>query len=142
MKQLPKAIKKSNLKKMKKTKSRLCSLFQQWMSFKLLVLLLLSSGGSCLYAQSGRIVTGTVVDSNREPLYGVTVMVRNKPGVGVITDFDGKFSITLAPEDTHLVVSFLGMATQTINVSGRSTFNIVMESDSRIFDEVVVVGFG
>lgn len=127
---------------MKKTKSRLCSLFQQWMSFKLLVLLLLSSGGSCLYAQSGRIVTGTVVDSNREPLYGVTVMVRNKPGVGVITDFDGKFSITLAPEDTHLVVSFLGMATQTINVSGRSTFNIVMESDSRIFDEVVVVGFG
>jgi TonB-linked SusC/RagA family outer membrane protein len=127
---------------MKKIKSRLWPLLSQWMSCKLLVLLLLLPGGSCLYAQSGRIVEGTVVDSNQEPLYGVTVLVRNKPGVGVITDFDGRFSINLAPEDTHLEVSFLGMTSQTINVSNRSSFFIVMEADSRIFDEVIVVGFG
>jgi len=127
---------------MKKTKSRLWPLFNQWMSFKLLVLLLLSSGGSCLYAQSGRVVEGTVVDSKEEPLYGVTILVKGKPGVGVITDFDGKFSINLAPEDTQLEVSFLGMVTQTINVSGQSTFRVVMKEDSQIFDEVIVVGYG
>lgn len=127
---------------MKKTKSRLWPLFNQWMSFKLLVLLLLSSGGSCLYAQSGRVVEGTVVDSKEEPLYGVTILVKGKPGVGVITDFDGKFSIALAPEDTELEVSFLGMATQTINVAARTSIRVVMQEDSQIFDEVIVVGFG
>src|SRR5690554_247743 len=127
---------------MKKTKSRLWPLFNQLASFKLLVLLLLMSGGSVLFAQSGRVVEGTVVDSNQDPLYGVTILVKDKPGVGVITDFDGRFSLTLAPEDTELVVSFLGMATQTINVEGQSTLSIEMIEDSQIFDEVVVVGFG
>lgn len=127
---------------MKKTKSRLWPLFNQLASFKLLLLLLLMSGGSVLFAQSGRVVEGTVVDSNQDPLYGVTILVKGKPGVGVITDFDGRFSISLAPEDTELVVSFLGMATQTINVEGQSTLSIEMIEDSQIFDEVIVVGFG
>lgn len=127
---------------MKKTKSRLWPLFNQWMSFKLLVLLLLSSGGSCLYAQSGRVVEGTVVDSNQEPLYGVTILVKDKPGVGVITDFDGRFSIQLSEGDNELELSFLGMKSQTLRVGERSHLMVVMEDDSQIFDEVVIVGFG
>ncbi|HBX87041.1 MAG TPA: SusC/RagA family TonB-linked outer membrane protein [Marinilabiliaceae bacterium] len=127
---------------MKKTKSRLWPLFNQWVSLKLLAFLVIWSGGACLYAQSGRLVEGTVVDSKQEPLYGVTILVKDKPGVGVITDFDGRFSINLAPEDNELVISFLGMTTQTVNVVGKSTLSIVMVEDSKIFDEVVVVGFG
>ncbi len=126
---------------MKKTKNRIRPLIKQWMGFSLLLLLLLS-GVSSLYAQSGRIVTGTVVDSNKEPLYGVAILVKGKPGVGVITDFDGKFSINLEAKDTELVISFLGMVNQTVSVVGKSNLSIVMEQDSRVVDEVMVVGFG
>lgn len=127
---------------MKKTKNRLRPLYQQWMSKKLLVLFLCLIGFSGLYAQEGRVVEGTVVDARQEPLYGVTIMVKGRPGVGVITDFDGRFSIPLTEGDTELEVSFLGMKSQTINVGGKSKLMVVMEEDSQIFDEVVIVGYG
>lgn len=121
-------------------KQTLCHHSFKWLSVKLLIALfaLLNSGG--LYAQ-GR-VEGTVVDSNQEPLYGVTILVVGKPGVGVITDFDGKFAINLDEGDQVLEFSFLGMESQRINLQGRSQIRVVMQESLQIFDEIVVVGYG
>lgn len=127
---------------MKKTKSHLWPLFNQLVGLKLLALLLLLTGGSYIFAQTSRVVEGTVVDSNNEPLYGVAITVKDKPGVGVISDLDGRFSIRLEQEDTELVFTFLGMTTQTVNVANQNRIFVTMVEDAQIFSEVVVVGFG
>src|SRR5690606_39098640 len=127
---------------MKKTKSHLWPLFNQLVGIKLLALLLLLTGGSYIFAQTSRVVEGTVVDSNNEPLYGVAITVKDKPGVGVISDLDGRFSIRLEQGDTELVFTFLGMTTQTVNVANQNRIFVTMVEDAQIFSEVVVVGFG
>lgn len=128
--------------KMKKTKSRFDRLLKRWMNVRLLVSLMLLLCGADLLAQGSRVVQGTVTGDDQEPLYGVTVVVKNRPGVGVITDFDGKFSITLNAEDTMLEFAFLGMETQIVDVSKVNSVKIVLKPDTKMFDEVVIVGFG
>ncbi len=87
---------------MNKKKRCFCHLLIRWLVTKVLFILFLS--GTALNAQSSRTVEGKIVDSNQDPLYGVTILVKNKPGVGTITDFEGKFSINLQPEDTILMI--------------------------------------
>jgi TonB-linked SusC/RagA family outer membrane protein len=98
--------------------------------------------GIIVFSQGQQIVRGTVVDTQNEPLYGVTVVVRDQPGVGVVTDFNGEFTLTLDGSQTVLVFSFLGMESQTIDVRGRNQVRVVMQESSRVFDEVIIVGYG
>ena len=60
---------------------------------------------------------------------------------GTVTDFDGNFSLNVKPGAT-IVVSFIGFKTQEIAVGNQSTFNIKMEDDNAVLEEVVVVGYG
>lgn len=89
----------------------------------------------------GKTVTGTVVDGTGEPLIGVSVLVKGTTA-GAITDFDGKFSIPNVKAGSTLVVSYIGYATQEIKVGNQTTFNITMEDDNQLLDEVVVIGYG
>ena len=107
-----------------------------------MISLMLLAMGVNLLAQQRQTVRGTVVDSANEPLIGVAVTVKNNPGVGVVTDIDGKFSITLEGNNTVLEFSFLGMERQTIDVKGRNDIRVVMKEDTKIFDEVIIVGYG
>lgn len=107
-----------------------------------MISLMLLAVGVNLLAQQRQTVRGTVVDSANEPLIGVAVTVKNNPGVGVVTDIDGRFSITLEGNNTVLEFSFLGMERQTIDVKGRSDIRVVMKEDTKIFDEVIIVGYG
>ncbi len=59
---------------------------------------------------------------------------------GVITDFNGQFTLNVAQGKT-LVFSYVGYTTQEITVKG-SSLKIIMEEDSKTLDEVVVVGYG
>ena len=86
-------------------------------------------------------MTGTVVDGTGEPLIGVSVLVKGTTA-GAITDFDGKFSIPNVKAGSTLVVSYIGYATQEIKVGNQTTFNITMEDDNQLLDEVVVIGYG
>ena len=61
---------------------------------------------------------------------------------GAVTDLNGKFSIDKAPANAQLVVSYVGYRTQTIATDGRSSFNVTLEEDKQLLDEVVVVGYG
>jgi TonB-linked SusC/RagA family outer membrane protein len=115
--------------------------FSRWFSPKLFVSLMLFFIGLNLMAQ-GKRVEGTIVDSKNEPLIGVNVTVKDKPGVGVITSVDGKFAITVDNANAVLVISFLGMETQSISVKDNTQLRIVMVEDNKIFSEVVIVGFG
>lgn len=87
-------------------------------------------------------VKGTVVSAtDSEPMIGVAIQEKGS-GNGCITDFDGNFSLQVKNSDATLSVSFIGYKTQTIEVKGRQAINIRMEEDSKLLDEVVVVGYG
>src|SRR5690606_9842452 len=86
------------------------------------------------------VVTGTVIDSNGEPIPGVTVSVQGT-SIGTATDINGKYSLTV-PEGVTLVFSFIGFETQNIEVGDRSVINVTLSEDMTSLDEVVVVGYG
>ncbi len=93
------------------------------------------------WAQQGNItVTGQVVDQQNEPLIGVTVQVVGQQG-GTVTDFDGNYSIKVAPNGT-LKFTYVGYQEQTIAVGGKTTINVMMKDDAELLQEVVVVGYG
>ena len=105
---------------------------------KCLLLLLMVLAGSSLWVQLT--VTGTVTDSNYDPVPGVSVVIKGT-SVGTISDIDGNYALQAAASDV-LVFSFVGMDTQEVAVEGRSTINVTMQSSFLDLEEVVVVGYG
>ena len=93
--------------------------------------------GSFIYAQT---VSGTVSDVSG-PLPGVNVVVKGTT-TGTQTDFNGKYSLEVSSAGAILEFSFLGYATQQIAVNGQSTINVLLEEDTSVLDEVVVIGYG
>ena len=87
-------------------------------------------------------ISGQVFDDMDAPVPGANVYIKNSPGVGTITDADGKFTIEASKNDV-LVVSFLGYKTYEYLVE-RSSGNvkIQLEQDSQVLEETVVVGMG
>lgn len=85
-------------------------------------------------------ITGQVTDTTGEPVMGATVRA-TEDGSGTVTDMDGNFSIQVSLGG-KLEISFIGMATQVITVSNQSPLRVVLAEDSKILDEVVVVGYG
>lgn len=85
-------------------------------------------------------VKGNVVSSeDGQPIIGATVMAKGTT-VGVSTDIDGNFSLNVPSGVKTLVVSFVGMVSQEVAV--KPNLHIVLESDSQILDDVMVVAFG
>lgn len=86
-------------------------------------------------------VKGTVKDINGEPLIGATIVNKFAKDEGTIADFDGNFEISISPTAT-LLVSYTGYVTQEVQVKGSERLNIKLREDSKVLEEVVVVGFG
>ena len=87
-------------------------------------------------------IIGTVSDEKQEAFPGVKVVVQNTTN-GVITDVNGKYSITTEKKDGLVLrFSYMGYVTQDVFVAGREELNITMETESQVFDEIVVVGYG
>lgn len=90
------------------------------------------------YAQIN--IMGTVSDDIGEVLPGVNIMVKGSQK-GVITDLNGKFSISVASGST-LVFSYMGYESQEVKIGNNRNLNIVLKSSSATLDEVVVTGYG
>lgn len=95
-----------------------------------------------MMAQSKITVSGTVTDKNGETVIGASVRVKGNESLGTITDFDGKYQISGVASNASLIFSYIGMKEQIVAVNGRSSINVVMEENSQLIDEVVVVGYG
>ena len=93
-----------------------------------------------LFAQS-KAITGTVVDENKMPLPGASILVKGL-NIGLSTDFDGNFSLNVPETGEVLVVSYLGYMTKELVISKNLTFNIQLDIDTNTLDEIVVVGYG
>lgn len=97
---------------------------------------------SALLMLQENMVTGKVVDaSSGDPLPGVNVLIKGTT-TGVITDFDGHYSISISDKNAVLVFSFLGYKTQNIPINNKTVINISLVQEVTGLDEVVVVGYG
>ncbi len=86
-------------------------------------------------------ITGTVTDSQGNPLAGVSVMVKGTKK-GVITDMNGYYRINVDQQDKVLVFSFLGFTTIQEKIEGRTVINVRMKEDIQSLQELVVIGYG
>lgn len=84
--------------------------------------------------------TGLVIDDAREPIIGATVTVKDK-STGTVTDVNGNFTITANTGDV-LVVSFIGYNTVELRTGTGKHFEVILTEDTKLLDEVVVIGYG
>ena len=104
-------------------------------------LLLLAAAATAALAQN-RVVSGTVLDTGRQPLIGAAVMLAGTT-TGDVTAPDGTFSLRVPSEEVTLEVSCLGYVSQTVRVpAGQQTVNVILEEDNMLLQETVVVGYG
>ena len=91
-------------------------------------------------AQSGKKITGTVLDATGMPVIGANVMVKGTTN-GTITDMDGKFSLDVQKGKT-LLITYIGYADQEIKIEDSSkNLSITLKEDYQALDEVVAVGY-
>ena len=89
----------------------------------------------------GITVSGMITDANGEGIPGATVMVKGTMN-GTATNVDGSYSLNVPDKDAILVFSFVGYATQEIRVGDQLNISVSMIEETRLMDEVVVVGYG
>jgi TonB-linked SusC/RagA family outer membrane protein len=107
----------------------------------LLLACLLLAGSFILHAQNITI-SGTVTDANDgATLPGVSVNIKGTT-IGVITDVDGKYSISVPPDAQFLTFTFVGMKTEEVAITGLTVVDIAMKLDVINLDEVIVVAYG
>jgi len=88
-----------------------------------------------------RTITGTVRGDKNDALPGVSVVVKGTQS-GTTTDVDGKYTINIPDGPATLVFSFVGSTTQEVAIGNKTTVDVVLASDARSLDELVVVGYG
>ncbi len=89
---------------------------------------------------SAQTVKVNVKDSQGEPVIGASVVEQDTKNGGV-TDFDGNFTIKLTA-NKPIVISYIGMKTQTVNAAGKSSINVTLSDDNTQLEEVVAIGYG
>ena len=91
-------------------------------------------------AVEARVISGTVTDPTGETVISASVLVKGTT-IGTVTDFDGNYTLEVPDDAKVLVFSYIGMATQELNITG-DVMNVVLQENAEVLDEVVVTGYG
>ncbi|MCI7088923.1 MAG: carboxypeptidase-like regulatory domain-containing protein, partial [Prevotella sp.] len=94
----------------------------------------------CFLAFAQKTITGTVKDSSGETVIGASVLEKGTQN-GVVTDFDGNFTIKVSGKNP-IVVSYIGMKTQTIAIGNKTKLDITLEDEATSLNDLVVIGYG
>lgn len=122
--------------------TKLCSHFRFAVVSLSIAVLLMSVSTQRVCAQSkDETITSYVVDDKGQPIIGATVIVKETPSVGLVTDINGKFSITTRPDYT-LVVSYIGYTTKEVMASVANGRKVDLKDDAQSLSEVVVIAYG
>lgn len=107
---------------------------------RVIVLLLCTISFNFLFAQN-RKISGTISDERGVPLAGATVSVKNTK-LATTTNSTGQFTLNLPSSTGIVMVSYVGMESQEVDISNRSTIEISLKSTSSTMSDVVVIGYG
>ncbi|MVM32030.1 SusC/RagA family TonB-linked outer membrane protein [Spirosoma sp. HMF4905] len=88
-----------------------------------------------------RTLTGLVSDEKNEALPGVSVLIKGTSR-GTVTDANGRYRLDVPDGTSTLVFSFVGYLPQEVQVSNQASVNISLKADSKVLDEIVVIGYG
>ncbi len=86
-------------------------------------------------------VKGTILDKEGEPVVGATVLVKGTQK-GTAADLDGNFTLTGVDANATILVSAVGYTPQEIALKGRTNITVTLVEDSKVLDDVVVIGYG
>ncbi|MBY0245312.1 MAG: SusC/RagA family TonB-linked outer membrane protein [Sphingobacteriaceae bacterium] len=90
-----------------------------------------------------RVITGVVTSSeDGQPIPGASVKVKGIANLGVTTDGNGKFTLTVPEKGKALEISYLGYANSTVSIASTTNVKVVLTSDSKSLDEVVITAGG
>lgn len=118
------------------------NLYSMMKKFILLICIVLLGISFDVLAQGEVIVKGVVTDTKKEPLIGVSISISNMPGLGAITDVNGKYSIKMPPYHT-LVFTYIGFEKQEVLVKEQRVVDVTLkESDASALNEVVITATG
>lgn len=115
--------------------------------FFMVLLFLISISGEVLIGAENEIkqesvmVSGVVADNEGVPIIGANVTEKGTSN-GTITDFDGKFSLNVRNENSVISVSYIGYKTEELTVTKNEQMRIILSEDTKLMDEVVVIGYG
>lgn len=110
-------------------------------SFLVILLLGILYSLPTLAQQKGRTINGKVLDETQEALIGVSIVQKNTTNA-TVTNTDGEFNIELTSGEQVLIISYIGMETQQIDVSNKNNIQIILKENNKKLDEVVVIGYG
>ncbi len=94
-----------------------------------------------LQARSVVQVKGVVYDTSNQPIVGATIVEVDAPNNGTLTGADGTFTLSVA-KGASLKISYIGYKTATVKVVEGRSVRVVLEEDSELLNDVVVVGYG
>ena len=108
-----------------------------------LSLLLLFLAFGVAWAQRKQVtITGTVLSSiDKEPVIAASVVCTDFPGTGVVTDVNGHFTLKVPAEARTLTISCIGYTTQKVAIT-EAPLNIILKSEERVTETVVITGYG
>ena len=106
-----------------------------------ILMILLASLGSLPVLAQNRTISGRVVDASGEPVIGAAVTVVGNTRIGAATDLNGAFTLNV-PAGANISVESIGYKTQTFAIGNQSNFSIVLEEDTEMLEETVVIGYG
>lgn len=86
-------------------------------------------------------VKGSVLNKEKEPLIGATIMEKGTTN-GTTADIDGNFTLVVKGNDSKLEFSYVGYASQTVEVMSQRVFDIILNDDTQTLKDVVVIGYG
>ena len=86
-------------------------------------------------------ISGTVTDAAGVPVIGAAVYVVGNVSSGVMTDEDGRYNLQV-PQNSTIAVSCIGYATQTVAIGAEAVYNVVLNEDTQLLEETVVIGYG
>ncbi len=103
--------------------------------------IILSPAEHSTQQQGNHKVKGVITDVKGEPIVGATVREKGSPTNGTITNVDGEFNMEVS-SGSVLTISYIGYASQEVKVSGKNAIKVTLAEDTKLLDEVVVVGYG
>src|SRR6185436_9354511 len=90
-----------------------------------------------------KVITGKVTDSkDGSPVVGASVLAKGSKAGGTVTNAEGSFSITVAPNTTALIISYVGYGTQELAINNKTVIDVSLTPSGTNLNEVVVVGYG